>query len=166
MTETIEYFAYGSNLSKEQIKDRGIAVKGVEIAELPGWRLAFTIYSDTWNGGVGDIIPALDKRVEGVVYTIPAEDLKNLDHYEGRKVKDNIEVGMYRRQYLPVKKTDKWKTVLTYMVNRTIEHRSTVDLKPSKDYMQTIINAAKEHGLSEGYINLLRNIDYKKCSSK
>ncbi len=161
MSETIEYFAYGSNLSEEQMNDRGISIEDTEIAELPGWGLAFTIYSDTWNCGVGDIIPNPKERVEGIVYTIPKDDLKNLDHYEGRKVENDMEVGMYRRQYLPVKKFSGWKTVLTYLVNRTIEHKSTVDLKPSRDYLKTIISGAKKHGLSEGYLDLLRNIDYK-----
>jgi len=161
MSETIEYFAYGSNLSKEQMKDRGITVKNTEIAELPGWKLAFTIYSDTWKGGVGDIVPDPEKKVEGVVYTIPCDNLKNLDHYEGRKVEDNMEVGMYRRQYLPVKKADGWKTVLTYLVNRTVEYKSTVDYRPSKDYLETIISGAEEHGLSEGYLKWLKNIEYK-----
>ncbi len=162
MSETIEYFAYGSNLSKEQMKNRGITVIDTKIAELPEWKLAFTIYSDTWKGGVGDIIPDSQKKVEGVVYTIPEEDLKHLDHYEGRKVQDNREVGMYRRQYLPLKKEDGWKTVLTYLVNRTLEHKSNIDLKPSKEYLETIISGAEKHGLSEEYLKRLRNIDYKK----
>jgi len=165
MPETVEYFAYGSNLSERQMKNRGITVIDTEIVELPGWKLAFTVYSDTWNGGVGDIIPDPKGKVEGILYTIPTENLKNLDHYEGRNVEDNLEVGMYRRQYLPVKKSDCWETVLTYLVNRTIEYKSTVDLKPSKDYLETIILGAKEHGLSEGYLNLLKNIEYKGCSS-
>ncbi len=165
MSDTVEYFAYGSNLSEKQMKNRGITVIDTEIAELPGWKLAFTIYSDTWDGGVGDIIPDTEAKVEGVVYTIPKENLKNLDHYEGRNVEDNLELGMYRRQYLPVKKADGWKTVLTYLVNRTIEYKSTVEIKPSKDYLKTIILGAKKHGLSEYYLNLLREIEYKKCSS-
>ncbi len=159
MSETVEYFAYGSNLSKEQMKNRGITIIDAEIAELPEWKLAFTIYSETWKGGVGDIIPDPEKKVEGIVYTIPKQDLKNLDHYEGRKVEDDLEVGMYRRQYLPVKKADGWKTVLTYLVNRTIEYKSTVDIKPSRDYLETIISGAEQHELSEGYLDLLRNIE-------
>ena len=166
MSETIEYFAYGSNLSKEQMKDRGITVKNTKIAELPGWKLAFTIYSDTWKGGVGDIVPDPEKKVEGVVYTIPKENLKNLDLYEGRKVKNNVEVGMYRRQYLPIKIKDRWKTVLTYLVNRNIEYKSKIDLKPSREYLETIISGAEEHGLSKDYLNLLKNIEYKRCSSE
>ncbi|MEF8832703.1 MAG: gamma-glutamylcyclotransferase family protein [Candidatus Thermoplasmatota archaeon] len=162
MSDTVEYFAYGSNLSKEQMKDRGIAVEDTEIVELPEWELAFTIYSDAWKGGVGDIIPDPKKRVEGVVYTIPKDDLKNLDHYEGRKTDDNMEVGMYRRQYLPVKKSSGWNTVLTYLVNRNIEYKSKIHLKPSKDYLETIISGAEKHGLSKEYLDLLKNIDYKK----
>ncbi|MBS3790959.1 MAG: gamma-glutamylcyclotransferase [Candidatus Thermoplasmatota archaeon] len=161
MPKTIEYFAYGSNLNREQMKKREITIEDTEIVELPGWKLAFTIYSDPWDGAVGDIIPNPENRVEGVVYTIPEDDLKKLDHYEGRNVDNHIEVGMYRRQYLPVKSKEGWRTVLTYLVNRNIEHKSKVDLKPSKEYLQTIISGAKKHGLSEEYLGSLRSINYK-----
>ncbi len=161
MSESVEYFAYGSNLSKEQMKERGIDVEDTATAELPGWRLAFTIYSNAWKGGVGDIIPDPENKVEGIVYTIPYDNLKNLDHYEGRKLEDDIEVGMYRRQYLPVKMADGWKTVLTYLVNRAMEYKSTVDHRPSKDYLEMIISGAKEHGFSEGYLKWLKNIECK-----
>jgi len=161
MSESVEYFAYGSNLCKEQMKRRGITIEETMIAELPGWRLAFTIHSNAWKGGVADIIPDPKKKVEGIVYSIPNDDLKSLDYYEGRKVDDGIEIGMYRRQYLPVKKAEGWKTVLTYLVNRTIESKSTSDFKPSKEYLETIISGAEEHGLSEGYLNWLKNIECK-----
>ncbi|MFP4001768.1 MAG: gamma-glutamylcyclotransferase family protein [Candidatus Natronoplasma sp.] len=159
MDKKIKYFAYGSNLSIEQMKERGIEVLDTELAELPGWRLTFTEYSETWKGGVGDIVPTADRKVEGVVYTLPEEDVVNLDHYEGRSIDDDMEVGMYRKQHLPVKKSSGWKTVLTYLVNRTEEYRSEVYLKPSKEYMETIIRGAEEHGLSDEYIDLLKDIE-------
>ncbi len=158
MIETVEYFAYGSNLSRQQMKERNIEVIKAEVVELPGWKLTFTVHSERWRGGAGDIVPKLDKRVEGVVYTIPKDDLSELDHYEGRKVENDMETGMYRRQHIPVKKTSGWVTVLTYLVNRTEEYRSEIHLKPSEEYMETIICGAEEHGLSEDYISTLENI--------
>lgn len=152
MAQEVKYFAYGSNLDLVQMKERGINVKGSEKAVLPGWRLAFTIYSEPWGGGVADIVPSPGEKVVGVVYTIDKESVKNLDHYEGRQVVDDMERGMYRRQYMPVKVNEKWKTVLTYVVNRTVGYKREVDLKPSKEYLDTIISGARKHGLDERYI--------------
>lgn len=159
MSEKIEYFAYGSNLNMKQMSERGIEVIGTELAELPEWELTFTEYSENWKGGVGDIVPEQENRVEGVVYTLPEEDITNLDHYEGRSIEDDMETGMYRKQHLPVKKSSGWKTVLTYLVNRTVEYRSEVYLKPSQEYMDTIIAGAEEHGLTEEYIEDLKEIE-------
>ncbi|MFP4608331.1 MAG: gamma-glutamylcyclotransferase family protein [Candidatus Natronoplasma sp.] len=162
MAGTTRYFAYGSNLDLEQMEERGITVKRSELAELPGWRLAFTIYSSGWSGGVADIIPGgSDEKVEGVVYTILKEDLNKLDHYEGREVKDNMEVGMYRRQYIPVRTAEGRETVLTYVVNRASDYKEKVELKPSKEYMAAIISGAQEHGLSDDYIKRLEHIEVR-----
>ncbi len=159
MVKTVEYFAYGSNLSLKQMKERGIKVIDSKIAELPEWKLTFTIHSQNWGGGVGDIIPKRDHVLEGVIYTIPKENLENLDHYEGREIDDDMELGMYRKQHIPVKTSNGWNTVLTYLVNRTEEYRSKTYIKPSEDYMDTIISGAREHGLSEKYISYLEDIE-------
>ncbi len=159
MNEEVDYFAYGSNLDPTQMDERGISVEKSEIAELPGWKLAFTIYSDTWGGGVADILPDPEGIVKGAVYTINKDDLKKLDHYEGRMVENDMERGMYRRQYLPVKTGGGWKTVLTYVVNKTVEHKKQMDLKPSKRYLRTIVTGAQEHSIDKRYIDKLKAID-------
>jgi len=161
MKDRVEYFAYGSNLSQLQMKERDISIKKSIQAELPGWKLAFTIYSETWRGGVADILPEPDKRVKGVVYTIEKEDLESLDHYEGRLVENNMERGMYRRQYMPVKTEKGWKTVLTYVVNKAIEHKKKIDLKPSREYLDTIVSGALEHSIDGEYVKKLKAIDTK-----
>lgn len=161
MKKTVEYFAYGSNLSTDQMEQREIPVVSMERAELPGWTLSFPVNSRSWGGGVADIVPSEKERVEGVVYTIEIEGLNNLDHYEGRKLDDGMETGMYRRQYLPVKLDDGWKTVLTYVVNLAVEYKKDMHIKPSKEYLGTIIAGVTEHGLSEDYLQMLKNIDTK-----
>ncbi len=158
MEEFIEYFAFGSNLHIGQMKDRGIEIIETEIAQLPGWKLAFTIYSKNWGGGVGDIVPCSNDKVEGVIYTIHKKGLEKLDHYEGRDIKNEMDIGMYRRQHIPVKTKKGWKTVLTYTVNRTPEYKKRSCIKPSSEYLDTIIKGAVEHNLSEDYIERLKNI--------
>ncbi len=154
----VKYFAYGSNLRLDQMRDRGVNVKKSQRAELPEWKITFPIYSEGWGGGVADIVPDSKERVEGVVYTIEEESLRNLDHYEGRELKDGREFGMYRRQYIPVSIEGKWKTVLTYVVNLAVEEKKERYLSPSKKYLETIIIGAREHGLDSDYIERLKKI--------
>ena len=155
----IDYFAYGSNLSTEQMKSRGVKVYGSQKAELPGWRLVFTEYSDTWEGGVADIVyVGKDEKVEGVVYKIDEDGVSSLDRYEGRGIEDGREVGMYRKHYLPVKLETGWQTVLTYVMNRTPEYNRKTHIEPSEGYVNTMLDGLKEHGASEGYMEKIEKI--------
>ena len=52
----INYFAYGSNMSYEQMKERCPDSKYVGIARLNGYKLDFTKMSTIRGGGVADII--------------------------------------------------------------------------------------------------------------
>ncbi len=161
MKDEVKYFAYGSNLNLQQMEERGVVVKSAQRADLPGWKLAFTVYSEGWKGGVADILPHPEERIEGIVYELKKKDMKELDRYEGRKLRNKMEVGMYRRQHLPVKIGDEWKTVLTYLVNMAVEYKKEMELKPSRGYMKTILSGAEEHGLSTDYIQRLKSIDHR-----
>ncbi|ELC8443129.1 gamma-glutamylcyclotransferase [Clostridium perfringens] len=69
------YFAYGSNLSLEQIKRRcpeAIPMVGVY---LENYKLVYNKYAD--------IIPCQGERVYGAIYELSINDLKILDEFEG-----------------------------------------------------------------------------------
>ncbi len=69
------YFAYGSNLNREQMTRRCPESVGISTAALPGWALAERTYAD--------IEPAPGEWVNGALYQISANDLAALDHFEG-----------------------------------------------------------------------------------
>ncbi len=132
---------------------RSVNISDLENASVPGWKLGFSSYSRKWSGGVPDILPGeKDDWVEGVIYTVDKMDLRTLDGYEGRSVKKNMEIGLYRRQHLIIKAESGWKTVITYQINRSPEYRKKAFFKPSDEYMKLMIEGAKEHELSEEYI--------------
>lgn len=72
---SINYFAYGSNLSPGGMASRAPQARQVGRATLPDWRLTFR--------GVADIEPKKGQRVEGVIWKITQADLRALDRYEG-----------------------------------------------------------------------------------
>ncbi len=69
------YFAYGSNLNREQMQERCPDSEPVAKAKLEGYRLCFN--------RVADIVEDEGSLVWGAIYTVSPRDIKNLDRYEG-----------------------------------------------------------------------------------
>ncbi|MDZ5254461.1 gamma-glutamylcyclotransferase family protein [Clostridium sp. LIBA-8841] len=69
------YFAYGSNLSLEQIKRRCPEAIPMVRVYLEDYKLVYNKYAD--------IIPCQGERVYGAIYELSINDLKNLDEFEG-----------------------------------------------------------------------------------
>ena len=77
------YFAYGSNLDREQMRHRCPGAVRLVRATMSGYRLAFTGYSRVWQGAVATILPEPGAHVEGVLYRLAPGELRLLDRYEG-----------------------------------------------------------------------------------
>lgn len=160
------YFAYGSNLSLKQMAQRCPTSKPIGRATLHGYRLVFSLDCESWGGGVagvetleatdalrgGAVIdPALadTTSVEGAIYELQEADLRELDIYEG------IAEGEYTRSDVTVERPDGSSlTVMTYFAVRERDH----DFPPSERYLDTIIEGAREHGLSEKWIDTLARV--------
>ncbi len=69
------YFAYGSNLHKEQMMSRCPDALPVARVKLNGYQLTFN--------RVADIVEEGQAVTWGAIYTVSPEDIKNLDRYEG-----------------------------------------------------------------------------------
>ena len=69
------YFAYGSNLNIEQMKQRCSNAFGISPAVLNGWQLLERTYAD--------IEECPGECVNGALYEISEKDLAELDLYEG-----------------------------------------------------------------------------------
>lgn len=76
MENYILYFAYGSNLNKEQMKKRCPNSAPLGKATLSGYALKERTYADIEPATSEDI-------VYGALWKISKEDLLNLDNYEG-----------------------------------------------------------------------------------
>ena len=138
------YFAYGSNLSVAQMKQRCPSAKIVGRARLHGHRLAFAGWSSGWRGATATVVPTdKDARgsVPGVVYEIPdAEDVKRLDSFEGCPTiytAHEVEVGIERRGRA---------TVWVYV------RRDPLEGAPSADYVRRIADGYRDHRLPVGVL--------------
>jgi gamma-glutamylcyclotransferase (GGCT)/AIG2-like uncharacterized protein YtfP len=91
----VRYFAYGSNLDADQMRERCPSSRVIARARLDGHRLGFTHFSKRWGGGSADLIPEPDAVVWGVVYGLDADDLERLDRFEGGYERILVQLDVY-----------------------------------------------------------------------
>ena len=147
------YFAYGSNMSKKQMKARCPSSNFLTTGSLVDYSIAFPRYSEKWMGGVAGICPQKGDRTEGILYTLSPSDLLKLDENEG--VPDH----RYYRKLLQVEAKSKglvWAWVyFPYKMGK--KHYS-----PSKKYLNTMIDASRENGFSKKYVKRIKRTAKKK----
>jgi len=113
-----KYFAYGSNLNKEQMTKRTPFASSVGQAYISGWRLVFR--------GVADIEPHEGGTLAVGLWNITKPDEENLDIYEGYP-------RLYRKEEI--------LGMMTYRMN------SVEIVPPYEDYFNTILQGYKDFGL-------------------
>ena len=160
MSKNILYFAYGSNLSLDQMRERiGSKPKVVGKAYLENHRLGFTLYSKlTWKGGVADIVPEVGSKVWGAIYKLTEEQLEKIDPYEGYEKDRDPRENLYNQMHVEVvyKKRVK-QPCLTYQAMVEDEKkRKYLYHKPSEKYYEVIRKGGEEHGLPKEFFEHLK----------
>ncbi len=147
------YFAYGSNMSRTQMRQRCPDHEVIGKAMLPGYSLCFPRHSQMRNCGVAGIVEAPDAEVWGVIYRLHDEDLAALDKREGYDPAKPVHVNRYNRMTVRVLRDRLPLDCLTYLARA--EPGTHV---PSVDYMTTLITGAVENGLPAEYVTRLHTI--------
>jgi gamma-glutamylcyclotransferase (GGCT)/AIG2-like uncharacterized protein YtfP len=123
----MDYFAYGSNLNKQQMLKRCPDAKPKFSAILPNYKLIFTGWVREWHGGTASIKPFRGSKVAGAVYDISEKDLLKLDKYENYPVTyDRINVLLLKEDGQAVK-------AMTY-----IKRMQSDESKPSPEYLAVV----------------------------
>ncbi len=133
------YFAFGSNLHHKQMKRRCKDSKYIGCYSLKGYKLTFRNYF--LGGGVADIQKKKDSYVLGAIYRISKGDEKKLDVYEDYP---KTYVKKYFRLY--------GKKVMFYFMPK-----KTKFIRPSKRYLNLIIQGYKDCGYKNTYIVISKN---------
>jgi len=108
--------------------------------KLPAYRLAFTIKDAERNCGVADVLPDRAKDVWGVVYELPAKELKDLDkdeHFSPARPNDQNEYT--REDYYVWKEGDSDQQLLVALYRG---HPQLDPPLPSDDYKELIVAGA------------------------
>ena len=136
------YFAYGSNMNLEQMKERCPRSNFIGKASLKGYKFAYSGYSHTWGGATANIIESKGEIVRGGLFKIDKECLRKLDECEGYNSK------AYDRALLEVQHENGRIYEETYVYLR---HRT-----PTDKYRQRVVQGAKDCGLPLSLISLNR----------
>ncbi|TPL89750.1 gamma-glutamylcyclotransferase [Mesorhizobium sp. B2-3-13] len=152
--ETFLYFAYGSNMDIQQMKERCPDAEIVGSGHLPGYALCFPRMSMKRKCGVSSVEPFAGGEVWGVVYRLTAADLALLDRNEGYQSGRDRHLNSYTR--LPVTVT--MNGVATEMQTYFAEPQSGKFL-PSAAYLQHLRDGARHHRLPDSYLALLDGLE-------
>lgn len=120
------YFAFGSNLSIEQMLTRCPNSVPLTKAKLRNYELTYR--ANPGGKGVATIVRKKGAVVHGALYQCPEQDIKTLDRYEG------VKVGVYYKATVTVETEWGKLEALTYIMCK--EHDQPKN--PSAEYISRI----------------------------
>lgn len=144
-SEYFDYFAYGSCMCPVDLQ-RTLGEPAypyvVGQATLPGYRLGFYRRSIKRNCGALDVVPDVQRSVEGVLYRLPWRLSELLD------IREEIPRNGYRHETVAVYCQGKlYKNVRTYVVVDKLPE----ELAPNDWYFNVVMRGAITCGLPEQY---------------
>ena len=151
------YFAYGSNMSLEQMKIRCPSCKMIAIGELRDYLLEFPRWSKSRKCGVSSIIYKKDSNVWGVIFELIGDDVTKLDRKEGYRNTRPADKNSYNKIDVAVSSAGNTIKCMTYIANP-----EDGEYRPSRSYMNDILTGARENELPEEYIHWLSRIPLQK----
>ncbi len=136
------YFAYGSNLSTDQMVARTGTIargeQGPKIAHLAGYQIVFQHVAGSESAFANIVAPG--EGVLGVVYRLEQKAFAILDAYEH---------GYERRRVTVVDQCGESLAAVAYMVSATAGGPIGA---PSAEYLARIVAGAHDHNLPAEYI--------------
>ena len=129
----MRYFAYGSNLSRQQMKERCPDSKPLFTATLPNYKLVISGWSRKWMGGTATILRSNGDKIRGGVYEVSEADLRKLDRHETGYARQNVTVFDEDSQA---------HEVVTYVKTGQVEVS-----KPSTSYGEVIRRGYRDWGI-------------------
>lgn len=155
--QTRLYFAYGFNLNVEKMSQKCTKPCILGVARLADHKIGFYEHSVVWDGAVETLIPDTQSEVWGVLYQLESYAWEQLDNAEDARLDGTGEYFHY-----PIEVLDDQNNIRHASMYK--KARLGEPKQPSTEYLDIIIQGAKEHQLPEDYITTLQNITSKPAS--
>ena len=152
------YFAYGSNLDWNQMKERCPSAMFYGIAVLRDHKLAFTRRSQKRGCGVADAVPEDGCTIWGAIYEINNREVATLDVSEGYQPGRETKKNAYRREQKHVYlNNDQAKPIAVEIYFANAQNNPP---RPNQAYKDLIVAGAKYWNLPVHYIaDVLESIE-------
>jgi len=139
----MKYFAYGSNMNFRHMRKRCPESSFVGRGYIKDHKFVFDGKSSNWPGfACANIVPCEGEEVWGGIFEISGKDLKSLDKYE------HYPINYGHGKLLVLGGHEKIES-LVYL-------REPQEEGPArKEYLEMILEGARDCGLPEEYINFL-----------
>jgi gamma-glutamylcyclotransferase len=147
---TFLYFAYGSNMLTERLRDRCPSATPIGIAIAPNHALTFGKLSND-KSGKATLVGIEGVKTPGVIFEMCSSDLQNLDKAEGSGK------GYDRHDQFAITQTGTsgHDFAMTYLGNDPKD-----GLKPYDWYLALVVAGAIQHQLCPDHIQMLRQTPY------
>jgi gamma-glutamylcyclotransferase len=130
------YFAYASNMNRQQMAERCPEAKAKVVANLPNFKLIFTGYSRLRKGALATVRGSKGDRVIGAIYEISEAGLRKLDKHENYPVDyKHMDVRVF---------TDGGET---YDAVTFIKARQEEEGQPSAEYRAVVQQGYRDWGI-------------------
>jgi cation transport regulator ChaC len=150
-SDTVWYFAYGSNMHDSAFRERR-RMRPLEwrVGRLDGYRLRFNLDGrPKGKAAPANICPDPAGEVWGVLYRITSREMVRLNSTEG------VPGGQYCPTWLSVEDPDGHTvTAMTYMAPG-----NPTDGRPSQRYISLLRDGARAHGLPSDWLQLLDRVE-------
>lgn len=148
------YFAYGSNINPGQMFDRSPGHRTMGVVRLPDYRLCFPRFSPVRLCATAGIEAQKGETVWGVLYSVAEDDIPILHYHEGF---DPLGPGDANRHVLK-EVTVVMPGVGTHAAMTYFAVPDGTKERPSRDYLDTILDGARYHNLPRAWLFYLENI--------
>lgn len=151
------YFAYGSNMDWNQMRERCTSSQFVGVALLKDHQLAFTRYSDSRKCGVADAVHEEGTEVWGIVYKILDTEIAMLDKCEGFQPGREQHKNAYVREERHVwRDGDREEPLLVHVY---FANQQKDPPPPNAAYKKLIVDGARYWHLPAHYIDQLERTE-------
>lgn len=154
----VKYFAYGSNMIVSDVLKwcqqhhlPPVTFSKWQIAVLSDYELRFNAFSMTQKCGVANIMMCPGSFVEGVLFDVDEKDMDRIRHMAGVP-------GFYNEMHISVKLKNGTvvENVKSFKVLKVFQNENA---RPTKEYLNKILDAAHTFALGETYIKQLETVE-------